>query len=320
MLLKIKRNNKNASKIIKQFLKNKLSDFKIFKLDNFIKINTTQKEILSSLIGEIEALDIIENIEPELDELCPKTMSIENKKEFMVIAGPCAIENEETYNKIAKELKALKIKYIRAPIFKPRKSPYSFQGIGLKAKNFLVNVKKNLNLTLVSEALSPIQIEEISEVSDIIQIGARNMRNYELLKEAANVKNEILLKRAPGASLKEWLLSCEYLSKSGKSNIILCERGDYPLFGDNSALNFNIALKAKYAVKLPVIIDISHSSQNKKFVSHMAMAAAAMGFDGIMVETHINPQKSISDGRHIISLSELKEILKRIKKIKACLK
>lgn len=239
------------------------------------------------------------------------------KKNFLIIAGPCVIESEEQIVRIAKKLKKLNVDYLRGGAFKPRTDPNSFQGLGDCGIKYLIKAKEITGLPIITELLTIEQVRKYSSHIDIIQIGSRNMYNYELLKEVGKTDKIILLKRGLSATYKEWILAAEYIRKSGNDKIILCERGIRTF--ENSTRN-TLDLQAIPYIKLnydyPIIVDPSHAAGNNYMIESMSMAAAAAGSDGIMIEVHDNPQESLCDKEQAISIETLNNIVKKIKNIR----
>lgn len=229
-----------------------------------------------------------------------------------IIAGPCTFGSYEELYSIALELKKLGIKFLRAGVFKARTNPYSFQGLGDEGINILLRVKEELKLNIVTELMTIEQVEKYGNFIDVIQIGSRNMYNYELLKAVGKLKKPILLKRGLSATYDEWLLSAEYILNEGNYNVILCERG---IRGNDSNHTRNILdIQAipyiKKHTKLPIIIDPSHSSGNSYMVESMSKASLIAGADGLIIEVHIEPKKSLCDSKQTINIEELKKIIK----------
>ena len=240
---------------------------------------------------------------------------MEVKKPFMIIAGPCAVENKEQMDKTACALKKENIYFLRAGIYKMRTSRYSFQGLREKAKDLIISIKKTYSLKLVSEITDPRHIESLLDIVDVFQVGARNMYNYELLKELAGIKRTVLLKRAFSATVKEWLSSAEYLAKKN-NGIILCERGIRTFETDTrNTVDLAGALLAKTLSGLPVIVDPSHGTGRPELVSPVVMAATACGLDGIMVEIHPEPKKALSDGMQALNLNQFHIMMSQLKKL-----
>lgn len=261
----------------------------------------------------LENLAGVRDIETSTAELCPLACASGARKNFhkpldfssgfIFIAGPCAVEDETSYLSTALALKAAGAHALRAQLFKPRSSPYAFQGIGFAGLKIIARAKKVSGLPLVTEATDPRQIARLAPVCDILQIGARNMRNYELLKEAGRSGLAVLLKRAMHASLKEWLLSAEYILKYGARNLILCERGDSACSAGNPGLNFDIMRKAKKCTGLPVIADPSHSARERALAAALALKAAGAGADGLLIEASVNPHRALVDGRQTLTVA-----------------
>ncbi|HAF96235.1 MAG: hypothetical protein A2X34_05550 [Elusimicrobia bacterium GWC2_51_8] len=234
------------------------------------------------------------------------------KNPFIFIAGPCAVESEKTYLASALALKKAGAHALRAAIFKPRSSPYAFQGIGFRGLSIIAKAKKLTGLPLVTEATDTRQLEKLSGTADIIQIGARNMRNYELLKETGRSGMPALLKRAMRATLREWLLSAEYLLKHGCKTLILCERGDSVFSGDGAGLDLKIMRRAKMVSGFPVLADPSHSSKNRALVEAFSLKAAAAGAHGLLIEAGVSPETALVDGAQTIGLPAFSALVKKI--------
>ncbi len=224
------------------------------------------------------------------------------------IAGPCAVEDEASYLASAHALKAAGAQALRAALFKPRSSPYAFQGIGWDGLKIIAKAKKITGLPLVTEATDTRQVDRLSAVCDILQIGARNMRNYELLKEAGRSGRAVLLKRAMRATLREWLLSTEYLLKYGAKKLLLCERGDSVFSSDSPGLDFGLMREVKKLTGLPVLADPSHASRNRELAKVLALKALRSGADGLLIEAAVSPRASRLDGRQTITVETFREI------------
>ena len=247
------------------------------------------------------------------EELCPlacrrsrpalrKPLDFKSKPVF--IAGPCAVEETESYLASALALKAAGANALRAALFKPRSSPYAFQGIGWPGLKIIARAAKLTGLPLVTEATDTRQVERLAEVCAVLQIGARNMRNYELLKEAARSGRAVLLKRGMQAGLREWLLSAEYLLKHGAKELILCERGDSRAAG----LDFKKLREAKTLTGLPVLADPSHISGDRRAAAALARAALNAGADGLLIEASTGPLTARVDGRQTITIETFRSL------------
>lgn len=233
-----------------------------------------------------------------------------------VIAGPCSVESFEQVLEIAKAAKASGANLLRGGAFKPRTSPYSFQGLGLEGLDILCAVKKEVGLPIVTELMSPDYLDVFEEKVDLIQIGARNMQNFDLLKQLGKVKRPILLKRGLNATYEEWIMSAEYIMASGNENVILCERGirTFETFTRN-ALDLQSIPVLNNKTHLPVIIDPSHAGGKWWLVEPMAKAAVAAGADGLMIEVHNNPECALCDGAQSLKPEKFDALLKQIRQI-----
>ena len=233
---------------------------------------------------------------------------------FSVMAGPCSVESEEQIIKIAEDVKTSGATFLRGGAFKPRTSPYAFQGLGCEGIDLLLAAKKITGLPIVSELMSINQLEIFNDV-DVIQIGARNMQNFTLLKELGHCGKPILLKRGLANTVKELLMSAEYIMAGGNENIILCERGirSFDNFTRN-VLDLAAVPYLKKVTHLPVIVDPSHATGLSWMVPTMSKAAIACGADGIMVEVHNNPQQALCDGEQSITPSEFDNLMKQMRK------
>ncbi len=218
-------------------------------------------------------------------------------KKIMVMAGPCSIESYEGLRKIAAEVKKAGATILRGGAFKPRTSPYDFQGLEEEGLKYLSEVGKEFGLTTISEVMDYKDLDLVSKYVDILQIGARNMQNFSLLKEIGKMKKPVMLKRGMSATIKEWLMSAEYILSNGNFSVILCERGirTFETMTRNT-LDINALIVAKEVSHLPVVVDPSHGTGQWKWVSKAAKAAVAAGCDGLMIEVHNEPENAFSDG------------------------
>ncbi len=237
-------------------------------------------------------------------------------KEVIVMAGPCVVENEQQIFKTARQVKAIGAKVLRGGAFKPRTSPYSFQGLGEKGLKLLAEAGKENDLVIVTEVMSVNQIDLVAEYTDIFQVGARNMQNFVLLKELGKTKKPILLKRGMSAFLEELLLSAEYILSQGNSKVILCERGirTFENYTRNT-LDLSAIPALKQLSHLPVIVDPCHGTGRWKLVSPMAKAAIAAGADGLIIEVHPEPKSSLSDGAQTLKFDTFTQLVKELKPI-----
>ena len=232
------------------------------------------------------------------------------------IAGPCSVETYEQVLSIAKDIKAAGANMLRGGAFKPRTSPYSFQGLGPEGLDILCAVKEEVGLPIVTELMSPEYLDVFNEKVDLIQIGARNMQNFDLLKQLGQVDRPILLKRGLNATYEEWIMSAEYIMASGNENVILCERGirTFETYTRNT-LDLQSVPVLRKLTHLPVIIDPSHAGGKWWLVDSMAKASVAAGADGLMIEVHNNPEAALCDGARSLKPEKYSELLKDVKQI-----
>ena len=233
-----------------------------------------------------------------------------------IMAGPCSVESEEQIVEVARAVKNSGANFLRGGAFKPRTSPYSFQGLELEGLRLLEIAKKETGLNIVTEIMSTDYIDEFVDRVDVIQVGARNMQNFDLLKQLGKTKKPILLKRGIAATIEEWLMSAEYIMAGGNENVILCERGirTYENYTRNT-LDLSAIPVVKRLSHLPIIVDPSHAAGYWYLVEPLAKAAIAVGADGLMIEVHNNPQCALSDGQQSIKPAACDELMKKFKVI-----
>ena len=216
---------------------------------------------------------------------------------FTVIAGPCSVESSQQLFSTARAVKAAGARLLRGGAYKPRTSPYEFQGLGVEALKLLRQVREEIGLPVVTEVMSTEDVDLICEHADMLQVGARNMQNFALLRRLARVDKPILLKRGPSASVREWLLAAEYLLAGGNRNVVLCERGIKTFETETrNTLDLASVALARELSHLPVIADPSHGTGRRSLIPPMSRAAAALGADGLIVEVHPCPERALSDG------------------------
>jgi 3-deoxy-7-phosphoheptulonate synthase len=235
-------------------------------------------------------------------------------KELCLIAGPCAVESEQQLDEIAKGVSDLGIKFMRGGAYKPRTSPYAFQGLKKEGLRLLKNVSDKYGVKIVTEVLDTSLIEEVYPYADILQVGSRNAKNYAFLKELGKIDKPILLKRGMSSTITEWLLAAEYILLGGNENVILCERGIRTF--DTSVRNtMDIAAipLAKELSHLPVIADPSQGTGKRSLVTPLSLAAIAAGADGLMIEVHNDPEEALSDGFQSMYLDSMKEMVQVLK-------
>ncbi|GBD98158.1 phospho-2-dehydro-3-deoxyheptonate aldolase [bacterium BMS3Abin07] len=235
-------------------------------------------------------------------------------KKIQVIAGPCAVESKTVVNKIAMEIRDAGASFIRGGAFKPRTSPYSFQGLGEEGLRILARAKEITGLLIVTELMDHRDLDVMLKYSDIIQIGARNMQNFSLLLEVGSINKPVLLKRGLSATIKEWLMAAEYIMSRGNLNVILCERGIRTFeTATRNTLDLSAIPVLKELTHLPVIVDPSHGTGKWNLVSPMAKAAVAAGADGLLIEVHTNPEEALSDGEQSLKPDVFANLMKELK-------
>lgn len=233
---------------------------------------------------------------------------------FGVIAGPCAIESEEQFLTIAKAVKAAGANFLRGGAFKPRTSPYSFQGLGKAGIEIMKMAREETGLPIITEMMAPKHIEKHAGEVDVIQIGARNMQNFDLLKEAGKVKTPVLLKRGLSATFEEFLMAAEYIMSEGNENVILCERGirTFETWTRNT-LDISAVPVIQRKSHLPIVIDPSHAGGIYWLVEPLTKAAVAIGADGITIEVHNNPEEAVSDGQQSLIPETFEKVMKNVR-------
>ena len=231
-----------------------------------------------------------------------------------IMAGPCSVESEEQIIGIAKSVKESGANFLRGGAFKPRTSPYSFQGLELEGLRLLKRAKEETGLSIVTEIMSTDYIDEFVRDVDVIQVGARNMQNFDLLKQLGKTNKPILLKRGLSSTIEEWLMSAEYIMAGGNENVILCERGIRTYEGyTRNTLDLSAIPVIKKLSHLPVIVDPSHASGYWYLVEPLAKAAISAGADGLMIEVHNDPQHALSDGQQSVKPELFDKIIKKVK-------
>ena len=238
-------------------------------------------------------------------------------KDKLIIAGPCTFSSYEELFEIASSLKERGILFLRAGAYKLRTNPYHFQGLGEEGMEYLLRVKNELGMHIVTEFTTIEQVRKYGSLVDIIQIGTRNMYNYELLKEVGKLRTPVLLKRAFSASYEEWFLAAEYILKEGNSNVILCERGVRNFFSDETrnVLDIQAIPYVQKNTSFRIIGDPSHASGASYMVSSMSKALLAAGADGLLIEVHTHPEDSLCDSQQTINFEQLDEILQFYQKM-----
>ena len=235
---------------------------------------------------------------------------------FMLMAGPCSVENEKQIIDTAKAVKAAGATMLRGGVVKPRTSPYAFQGLGMEGIKLMKKAKEETGLPIVCEVMSIAQLHEFGPHLDMIQLGARNMQNFDLLKEVGKTNIPVLLKRGLSATIEEWLMSAEYILAGGNENVVLCERGirTYETAYRN-VLDLNAVPMIKKLTHLPIIVDSAHATGKHWMVKPLGMAGIAAGADGLMVEVHPEPDKALSDGPQSLKFEVFEDLMQDVEKI-----
>jgi len=234
--------------------------------------------------------------------------------ELAIIAGPCAIESHEQAFAVAEAVQRSGARFFRGGVWKPRSSPYAFQGLGEKGWEIMLEIRKAFGLKIVTEALEQSHVGVIEQYGDVIQIGARNMQNFSLLRRAGRSKLPVLLKRGMAATLEEWLLAAEYIMAEGNYNVILCERG-VRTFAQHTRNTLDLASvpAIRRISHLPVVVDPSHGTGSAYMVTPLARAGVAVGADGLMVEVHNRPELALSDGAQALTLPEYAQLIREVR-------
>jgi len=233
--------------------------------------------------------------------------------DLVVIAGPCSVESEEQLMQTAHAVKAAGANMLRGGAYKPRTSPYDFQGLGVEALRFLRQASRETGLPIVTEVMSEADVEIVEEYADMMQVGARNMQNFSLLRKLAHVSKPVLLKRGPSATVKEWLLAAEYLLAGGNINVVLCERGIKTFeTATRNTLDLAAVALVKELSHLPVLADPSHGTGMRSLIMPMSKAAAAAGADGLIIEVHPCPERALSDGPQSLDLQGFQQLMESL--------
>ena len=277
----------------------------------------------------LESLEIVETVTPILKPF--KLASLEVRAEptrvtvggaviggrkLVVMAGPCSVESREQVLEVAIKVKAAGASVLRGGAFKPRTSPYAFQGLEEEGLKYLDEARRETGLPVITEVMEPEKVAVVAEHADILQIGARNVQNFSLLRRVGEVGKPVLLKRGMSTSIQEWLLSAEYILAGGNPNVILCERGIRTF---ETATRFTLDLNAVPVVKrlthLPVVVDPSHGTGHWEYVEAMACAGVAAGADGLLIEVHPRPEEALSDGPQSLKPDRFAKLMERVRRV-----
>ncbi|NEQ79897.1 MAG: 3-deoxy-7-phosphoheptulonate synthase [Moorea sp. SIO2I5] len=231
---------------------------------------------------------------------------------LVIVAGPCSVENEDMIVETARRVKASGAKFLRGGAYKPRTSPYSFQGHGESGLDLLAKAREETGLGIITEVMDTADVDKIARVADVVQVGARNMQNFALLKKVGAQDKPVLLKRGMSATIDEWLMAAEYILAAGNSNVILCERGirTFDRKYSRNTLDLSVLPVLRLLTHLPIMIDPSHGTGKSEYVPAMAKAAIAAGTDSLMIEVHPNPAKAWSDGPQSLTPERFDELVK----------
>lgn len=304
-----------------------------------------QHKVVIGLVGETAALDEtrIQELSPFIDQVLRiekkfKRASLEfHHGEFtavtvdtpsgpvhfgpqhptVVMAGPCSVESSEMIVATAKHVKAAGAQFLRGGAYKPRTSPYDFQGHGESALELLAEAREASGLGIVTEVMDTADIDRIGAVADILQVGARNMQNFALLKQVGRQPKPVLLKRGPSATINEWLMAAEYILAAGNPNVLLCERGIRTFDSDytRNTLDLSVVPVLRNLTHLPIVIDPSHGTGKSLYVPAMSKAALALGTDALMIEVHPNPAKALSDGPQSLTFAGFDELMQELSQL-----
>ena len=284
------------------------------------------EEFLSQLPGVERVMRVSEPFKKANRKFHPDDSVIEigpgvrvGGQKLAVIAGPCSVESQEQITGVARDVKTAGASALRGGAYKPRTSPYAFQGMGTKGIDFLMEAREATGLPIVTELMSADQLPLFEECVDVIQIGARNMQNFDLLKKVGRTSKPILLKRGLSSTIEEWIMSAEYILAGGNPNVILCERGirTFETFTRNT-LDLSAVLAVKRQSHLPVMVDPSHACGKAWMVERMSLAAIAAGADGLIIEVHNDPVHALCDGQQSITPAQFKDLMDRVGRVAEC--
>ena len=277
----------------------------------------------------LESLECVESVTPILQPFKLASREVKRQptqvmvndvavggREIVVMAGPCSVESRFQVLDVATRVKAAGARVLRGGAFKPRTSPYAFQGLETEGLKLLAEARRETGLPVITEVMEPDKVELVAEHADILQIGARNVQNFSLLRRVAETRMPVLLKRGMSTSIQEWLLSAEYVLAGGNPNVILCERGIRTF---ETATRFTLDLNAVPVLKklthLPVVVDPSHGTGHWEYVESMALAGVAAGADGLLIEVHPKPEEALSDGPQSLKPDKFAALMARVRKV-----
>jgi 3-deoxy-7-phosphoheptulonate synthase len=285
-------------------------------------ISTVDPQALEGLPGVLELIRVTKPYKlasremHEADTIVQLPQTRIGPGTFTVIAGPCSVENEDMILRTAEFLREQGVHLMRAGAFKPRSSPYSFQGMGHEGLDILARVRAKTGIGIVTELMDTENADAVEQAADMIQIGTRNMQNFSLLRRVSRASKPVLLKRGMSATLEEWLMAAEYVMAGGNYNVVLCERG-VRTFSDHSrnTLDLSVIPPAKHLSHLPILVDPSHGTGKRDYVPPMALAALAAGADGLLIEIHPTPDRALSDGAQSLDFTGCKRLLESLRSL-----
>ncbi|MGH9676451.1 MAG: 3-deoxy-7-phosphoheptulonate synthase, partial [Candidatus Acidiferrum sp.] len=285
-------------------------------------IGAVDPRALEVLPGVMELLRVTKPFKLASREMHPADTTVKSSGTsmgpgtFTIIAGPCSVEDDAMIQQTAEFLRENGVRLMRAGAFKPRTSPYSFQGLGLQGLDILVKVRERTGIGIVTELMDTENADAVEAAADVIQIGTRNMQNYSLLRRVSRASKPVLLKRALSGTLEEWLMSAEYVMSGGNYNVLLCERG-VRTFSDHSrnTLDLSVIPPARQLSHLPILVDPSHGTGKRDYVPPMALAALAAGAHGLLIEVHPHPEKALSDGAQTLDFAGFKKLLEALRRL-----
>lgn len=270
---------------------------------------------MNALAEKVSKMLVSKEAHPQMTEIEVKGCVI-GGKQLVIIAGPCAIETEELLKETAFKVRGAGAGMLRGGAFKPRTSPYSFQGLGVVGLETLAKIGESMNMPVITEIMDSEDIPLVAEHADILQVGARNMHNFSLLKKLGRIDKPVMLKRGMSATIEEWLLAAEYILAGGNGQVILCERGIRSAERwTRNTLDLSAAALAKELTHLPVIVDPSHGIGVRSLVAPMAKAAIAAGTDGLIIEVHPHPEKALSDGEQSLTPKQFSLLMRELEPV-----
>lgn len=280
-------------------------------LEEFQRTTIAERLVLPTLTAQLASRDF----ENETSVVRVETVDIGARK-LVIIAGPCSVEGREQLLEVARAAKQLGASMLRGGVFKPRTSPYEFQGLGEAGLRLLVEAREETGLPVVTEVLEPERVGLVTKYADMLQIGARNVQNFSLLRAVGKSKMPVLLKRGMMSTIDEWLQAAEYILLEGNPNVVLCERGIRTFEkATRNTLDLSAVPVLRKQTHLPILVDPSHATGSRDLVAPMARAAIAAGADGLMIETHHNPETALSDSQQQLDLREFASLMEELEPV-----